>query len=239
MARSPNSKVLPFPTTNQGRLDAIKLHKQAILNKQPIPYFIKEDGTTYYVDNKGKGRYAFNDLATKLRNEASRKATKKSLTPTLSDYTSVFGEEKGPTMYAEEQARLKKIYRVTPTQTHDVDHIASQADKGPHHSRNLRAQNLARNRSEGQRGLTQQQRSDMLIGSTPKEHIATQGPQMTPRQRQTYLRVGFATSGGGVKLQPVPNAPTQRQILGQVLAGAATATKTIDTGLGGFPVKIP
>tara|TARA_S200002703_G_C3711874_1_gene218637 strand:- start:48 stop:767 length:720 start_codon:yes stop_codon:yes gene_type:complete len=239
MARSPNSKVLPFPATDQERLDAIKLHKQAVSNKQPIPYFIKEDGTTHYVDNKGRGRYAFNDLATKLRNEASRKATKKSLTPTLSDYKNVFGEEKGPTMYAEEQARLKKIYRVTPTATHDVDHIASQADKGPHHSRNLRAQNLARNRSEGQRGLTQQQRSDMLIGKTPKEHIAIQGPQMTPRQRQTYLKVGLATSGGGVKLKPMPTAPTKRQVLGKVLAGVATSTKTVDTGLDGLPIKIP
>ena len=201
MARSPNSKVLPFPTTKQERLDAIKLHKQAVLNKQSIPYFIKKDGTTHYVDNKGRNRYGFNDLATKLRNEASSKAAKKSLTPTLSDYKSVFGDEKGSTMYAEEQARLKKIYRVTPTATHDVDHIASKADGGPHHSRNLRSQNSSRNRSEGQRGLTQQQRSDMLIGRTPKEHIATQGPKMTPKQRQNYLKVGVASSRGGVKLQ--------------------------------------
>tara|TARA_B100001939_G_C16801440_1_gene555837 strand:- start:53 stop:850 length:798 start_codon:yes stop_codon:yes gene_type:complete len=69
-----------------------------------------------------------------------------------------------------------------------------------------------------------------------------QQPLPTARQKsQAFqrLRVQLATSGGGVKLQPVPNAPTKRQILGQVLAGAATATKTIDTGLGGFPIKIP
>ena len=211
MGRSPNSKVLPFPTTKEERLNAIKLHQQANQNNQPIPYFVKPDGTTHYVDNKGRGKYGFNDLATKLRNEASRKATKKSLTPTIADYEEIFGKQKGPKMYAEEQERLKKIYRVTPTATHDVDHIASQADKGPHHSRNLRAQNLARNRSEGQRGLTQQQRSDMLIGQTPKQHIALQGPKMTPFQRQNYLKVGLATSGGGIRLQ----------VLGQAVPGSS------------------
>lgn len=201
MGRSPNSQVLPFPTTNQERLDAIELHKQASQNNQPIPYFIKEDGTTHYVDNKGRGRFAFNDLATKLRNEASRKAAKKSLTPTLDNFTEIFGEERGAKMYEVEQARLKQIYRVTPTATHDVDHIASQADKGPHHSRNLRAQELSRNRSEGQRGLTERQRADNLIGPDPKTHIALQGPMMTPKQRQQNLRGQFVGRNGGVRFQ--------------------------------------
>lgn len=201
MGRSPNSQVLPFPTTNQERLDAIKLHKQASQNNQPIPYFIKEDGTTHYVDNKGRGRFAFNDLATKLRNEASRKAAKKSLTPTLADFNEIFGEERGAKMYEVEQARLKQIYRVTPTATHDVDHIASQADKGPHHSRNLRAQELSRNRSEGQRGLSERQRADNLIGPDPKTHIAMQGPMMTPFQRQQNLRGQFVGRGGTINFQ--------------------------------------
>ena len=201
MGRSPDSQVLPFPTTSQERLDAIKLHKQASQNNQPIPYFIKEDGTTHYVDNKGRGKYGFNDLATKLRNEASRKAKKKSLTPTLNHFTEIFGEERGPKMYEVEQERLKKIYRVTPTATHDVDHIASQADKGPHHSRNLRAQELSRNRSEGQRGLTERQRADNLIGPDPKTHIAMQGPMMTPKQRQQNLRGEFVGRGGSIRFQ--------------------------------------
>ena len=206
MGRSPNSQVLPFPTTSQERLDAIELHKQAVLNKQPIPYFLKENGTTHYIENKGlnkRGRriFGFNDLATKLRNEANRKAQKKSLTPTLDHFTEIFGEERGPKMYEVEQERLKKIYRVTPTATHDVDHIASQADKGPHHSRNLRAQELSRNRSEGQRGLTERQRADNLIGPDPKTHIALQGPMMTPKQRQQNLRGQFVGRNGGVRFQ--------------------------------------
>lgn len=206
MGRSPNSQVLPFPTTSQERLDAIELHKQAVLNKQPIPYFLKEDGTTHYIENKGKNKrgrrvFGFNDLATKLRNEANRKAQKKSLTPTLDHFTEIFGEERGPKMYEVEQERLKKIYRVTPTATHDVDHIASQADKGPHHSRNLRAQELSRNRSEGQRGLTERQRADNLIGPDPKTHIAMQGPMMTPKQRQQNLRGQFVGRNGGIRFQ--------------------------------------
>lgn len=205
MGRSPDSQVLPFPTTSQERLDAIELHKQAVLNKQPIPYFIKEDGTTHYIENKGKKRgrrtYGFNDLATKLRNEANAKAKKKSLTPTLDHFTEIFGEERGPKMYEVEQERLKHIYRVTPTATHDVDHIASKADKGPHHSRNLRAQQSSRNRSEGQRGLTERQRADNLIGPDPKTHIAMQGPMMTPKQRQQNLRGEFVGRSGGIRFQ--------------------------------------
>lgn len=181
-------QILPYPTSPSERAAAKRAHIQAIEQGKPIPHFKDEKNKLHYFDNKGGGRLMLNNLGTKLRNEANRRAAKKNLTPSEADYIDVWGNDKGRQLYKNEQAKLKKIYTVTPTATHDVDHINSQADGGVHHSRNLRMQNSSRNRSEGQRGLTAEQKNALMVGNTPKEHIALQGPQMTPQQRQSLLR---------------------------------------------------
>lgn len=195
-------QILPYPTSQKERTAAKQAHIKAVEAGKPIPHFKDSSNKLHYFDNKGSGRLQLNNLGTKLRNEANRKAAKKNLTPSELDYIDVYGNDKGRQLYKAEQAKLKKIYSVTPSATHDVDHINSQADGGVHHSRNLRAQNKSRNRSEGQRGLNTNLKTSLLVGNTPKEHISLQGPQVTPRQRQALLRGAsnvFEVGGGVVK----------------------------------------
>lgn len=181
-------QVLPFPSSNRDKQNALKKHQEAQRRGLPIPHFKKKDGSVHYFDNKGDGRFQFNDLATKLANEAARRANKKASKPTLDHYTEAYGPKLGKQLFDAEQKALKKAYRHTPSATHDVDHINSQADGGVHHSSNLRAQNRHNNRSEGQRGLTAEQRVALKQASTPQDQVRMQGPNMTPYQRQRFLR---------------------------------------------------
>ena len=180
-------QVLPFPSSNRDKQNALKKHQEAQRRGLPIPHFRKKDGSIHYFDNKGNG-YRFNDLATKLANEAARKANKTASKPTLEHYTEAYGSKLGKQLFDAEQKALKKAYRNTPSTTHDVDHINSFADGGVHHSRNLRAQNKTTNRSEGARGLTLDQKVALNQASTPQDQIRLQGPNMTPYQRQKFLR---------------------------------------------------
>ena len=181
-------QVLPFPSSNRDKQNALKKHQEAQRRGLPIPHFKKKDGSIHYFDNKGNGQYHFNDLATKLANEAARKANKTASKPTLEHYIEAYGSKLGKQLFDAEQKALKKAYRHTPSATHDVDHINSSADGGVHHSRNLRAQNKSTNRSEGARGLTPDQKVALNQASTPQDQIRLQGPNMTPYQRQRYLR---------------------------------------------------
>lgn len=181
-------QVLPFPSSNRDKQNALKKHQEAQRRGLPIPHFKKKDGSIHYFDNKGNGSFQFNDLATKLANEAARKANKKASKPTIEHYTEAYGSKLGKQLFDAEQKALQKAYRYTPSATHDVDHINSQADGGVHHSSNLRAQNRSNNRSEGQRGLTADQKVALKQANTPQEQVRMQGPNMTPYQRQRYLR---------------------------------------------------
>lgn len=236
-------QVLPFPSSNRDKQNALKKHQEAQRRGLPIPHFKKKDGSIHYFDNKGNG-YRFNDLATKLANEAARKANKTASKPTLEHYTEAYGSKLGKQLFDAEQQALKKAYRHTPSATHDVDHINSSADGGVHHSSNLRAQNKSNNRSQGARGLTAEQKIALKQADNPKDQIRLQGPNMTPYQRQAVINgnltskagtIGYvakqhdmpkATWGGRQELlleqetplpKPMGTAPTQRQVAGDLL----------------------
>ncbi len=166
--------------------EAVKIHKLAQELGQPIPHFFDDDGVLFYLDRNGKkagGNQYFRNLGAKLSAEAKRKALKNKRTPTLDLYTRVYGEKTGTDLYKTEQAKLKHIYTTTPTATHDVDHINSMASGGVHHSRNLRPQESALNRSEGARGLTPEAKNALMLADDVEDQIRLQGPPVISRIR--------------------------------------------------------
>ena len=98
-ARVARGLTFPFPTDKAARNKAIQDHLQSRSEGGPMHYFLKDDGSIHYLDNKGGGKYGFDDLANKLHNEAKRRARKLEATPTLEDYVQVFGDEKGSYLF--------------------------------------------------------------------------------------------------------------------------------------------
>lgn len=226
-------RAVPFPTTQADREAAKKLHLKSRADGSDIPYFIKPDGSVHYLDNKGGGKLGFNDLGTKLANEAARQAKKRSSMPTLEMYIDVFGADTGKELFEQERQKLKNIYKYTDSSQFDVDHINSSADGGVHHSRNLRMQNASRNRSEGARGLSPEVKTGMNLVDDPKTQIAMQGPDLTAKQRQIYIdsdggSVSRLTSKGGT-ISFKGNAMRNLALLGLV-AGVAHAGDAFAAG---------
>jgi len=200
MAEKPK-EVLPFPTTKEEKEAARRLHRERQAQGRRIPYFQKEDGSFHYLDNK-KGALHFNDLATKLKNEAARRARKLNATPLLEDYISVYGEQLGKELFAAENAQLTNLYRSTNSLTHDVDHMHSLKSGGMHHSNNLRAQLASENRSEGARTLTPETKNALMVADDKIDQIKLSGPKLTPDQTKKVFATYEVAGGVTTKLAP-------------------------------------
>ena len=200
MAEKPK-EVLPFPTTKEEKEAARRLHRERQAQGRRIPYFQKEDGSFHYLDNK-KGALHFNDLATKLKNEAARRAKKLNATPLLEDYISVYGEQLGKELFAAENAQLTNLYRSTNSLTHDVDHMHSLKSGGMHHSNNLRAQLASENRSEGARTLTPETKNALMVADDKIDQIKLSGPKLTPDQTKKVFATYEVAGGVTTKLAP-------------------------------------
>ena len=182
-ARVARGLTFPFPKSKAERDKVIQNHLDSRSKGGPMHYFVKEDGSIHYVDNKGGGNYAFNDLATKLHNEANRRGRKLDATPTLEDYLHVFGKKNGPKLFQAEQQRLREIYKNADTIINDVDHIDSLGQGGLHYSRNLRELLSSENRSDGARHITDEMRNALLLAQDKRDQIALQGPDVPPPLR--------------------------------------------------------
>ena len=174
--------LFPFPLDKASRDKAVENHLASRSKGGAMHYFVKEDGSIHYLDNKGNG-YRFNDLATKLHNEAKRRATKLQATPTLEDYIQVFGDKNGPQLFQAEQNRLREIYKNADTSINDVDHIDSLGQGGLHYSRNLRELLSSENRSDGARHITDEMRNALLLAQDKRDQISLQGPDLPPALR--------------------------------------------------------
>lgn len=165
-----------------------KFVNHAKTNGLPIPY-LEYEGKRYYYQSRGRGLV---DLSTKLGAVAAKTAREEAKTPSLKDYTDVFGPEKGPQMYQEEQAALKAIKpgikgSKTP-KGYSRGHIRADAEGGFWHTRNLKLENTVRNAQQRQQVIPKTVEQVLnLHGTTNKEHIALQGPETTPLQRQGLL----------------------------------------------------
>jgi len=179
----------PFPKTKEEKLKALLIHKAAKEKGERIPYFTGkvDPSDVHYFDNKGKGKFGLNDLNIKLKNEASRAALKKNLTPTLENYTNAWGMDQGKALYDQEQVALKGVYKKNNPLFQDVDHINSQADGGVHASRNLRSQDLSLNRSEGARKFPKFKQAFLGTNVSPQDYPKLHGPWPAEEMRNNII----------------------------------------------------
>ena len=179
----------PFPRTKEEKLKALQIHKAAKEKGERIPYFTGkvDPSDVHYFDNKGKGKFGLNDLNIKLKNEASRAALKKNLTPTLENYTNAWGMDQGKALYDQEQVALKGVYKKNNPLFQDVDHINSQADGGVHASRNLRSQDLSLNRSEGARKFPKFKQEFLGTNVSPQDYPKLHGPWPAEEMRNNII----------------------------------------------------
>ena len=179
----------PFPKTKEEKLKALLIHKAAKEKGERIPYFTGkvDPSDVHYFDNKGKGKFGLNDLNIKLKNEASRAALKKNLTPTLENYTNAWGMDQGKALYDQEQVALKGVYKKNNPLFQDVDHINSQADGGVHASRNLRSQDLSLNRSEGARKFPKFKQAFLGTNVAPQDYPKLHGPWPAEEMRNNII----------------------------------------------------
>lgn len=162
--------ILPFPETPQQRKRYIDLHLECQRLGKKIPHFEK-NGNRYYIDNKGYGKFGFNNLSTKLCNESNRRGAKLQATPKLSDYIQVFGEDLGKFLHKDEQLKLKKLFKNSPPDCH-LDHIHSLASGGVHHTSNLMYLHMFTNMSEGARILSHTAKEMLQLYDDPIVQIS-------------------------------------------------------------------
>ena len=168
---------LPFPVTKEERQAAFELHLERRSKKLSSPLFYKDD-TPYFVDNKGD-YYAFRGRDSKYNTNAKRRSDKLNLTPTKQDYFNQFGERIGQELFDKEQIDSLEQYKQRLPGEH-VDHIVPVSRGGINHSRARRIIPGILNLIEGARDVSFAKRNALMIGSTPQEHIALQGPVPTP-----------------------------------------------------------
>ena len=161
-----------------------KAVNQAKANNLPPPY-LNYNGEDYYYQSRGK---SLTRLSGKLEVVANKTATELAQTPKLEDYIAVFGEELGQQQFDAEQARMAKINKNTG-KGFSRGHIRPNAQGGAWHSRNLRLEDLETNaQNRVQTNPPGVEEALLLHGGTNQEHISLQGPQPTPKARQSMLR---------------------------------------------------
>ena len=184
---------LPKPTSPIARAQALRFHNRMKAAGKDIPHFFDEDGVRFYIDRDGKGNQNFRNLGSKLAVEAGRQQRAAERTPTIQDYTDVYGPKLGKQLFKTERRRLSQMYSNYNPATQDIDHIDSMASGGMNISRNLRPMDSRQNRSEGARKLTSTQKTAVLSGAPDvKTAIQQQGPVMTTAQTNKYLQTGSA-----------------------------------------------
>jgi hypothetical protein len=187
---------LPKPTNPIAKAQALRFHNRQVSLGKEIPHFFDENGVRFYIDRRGAssggGQY-FRNLGSKLAVEAGRQQRAAERTPTIEDYQSVYGDKLGKDLFKAERIRLSQMYSNYNPSTQDIDHIDSMASGGMNISRNLRPMDASKNRSEGARKLTPEQKTAVLSGAPDvRTAIRQQGPVMTTQQTNKFLDTGKA-----------------------------------------------
>jgi len=194
-------------------------HLQAKESGDPIPYFRDETGRLRYLDRKGvdkktgEVRYGFVDLSTKLEREARFAAQQLELTPQLSLYQEIFGEDIGRQVFLDELSKSRAIFDTTDSSLYDIDHMGSKKFKYPHLARNLNPQLSVYNRGEGARELTPEQETALrVVRDDLRTTLQLQGPELTQQQKDSVMgrNVGGQT-----------NAVELKRMSGQIRLGRA------------------
>ena len=150
---------------------------------------LEYNGESYFLDNKGKnhGGWRLRNRGSHSAQGSKRRAMQKDAVPTKADYQDTYGKRKGAQLYAEYKRKMNKIWSTRGIPFMDIDHMNSLASGGIEHPNNLRLQNSSRNRSEGARQLTADQKNKLMLANNVRDQIKVQGPKTTPKQRQRIL----------------------------------------------------
>ena len=181
-------------------------------------------GQKYFLDNKGEkwGGWRLRNRGSHSAQGSKRRAMQRDAVPTKQDYQEVYGKRRGAQLFQQYKKDMARIWATRGTIRMDVDHMNSLASGGIEHPLNLRLQESSRNRSEGARVLTPEQKNALMLADTKKDQISVQGPKTTPRQRQQILDPKpkpkkIVTKRGGIAFRDV-----------------ISNSSAIDSTLGGF-----
>jgi hypothetical protein len=164
------------------------------------PGYLVYNGQKWFYNRGGtKGPDGVKDLSLrslsgKLNLEKKYADTRNIQTPTLEDYETAF-PGKGKQMFEAEQLKRKQQVNVQKDAikrtgvNFDLDHMRPNMNEGRTHSRNFRLMNAGRNRLEqNRRPISPEQLTALKQDATNNiDYIKTEGPELTPRQRQTII----------------------------------------------------
>ena len=196
------------PKVGRGRVpnDVLARYRKAINQAKAsgqAPPYLNYNGERYYYQSRGKSLV---HLGTKLDVVAAKTQRELDKTPTLEDYRAVFGGKEGAIQFQYEQERMARINQNTP-KGYSRGHIRPDVDGGMWHSRNLKLEKGTRADGTGnyqKRAAANPAGSEALLNlhaNTTREHIALQGPNPNPRQRQQILE-GADSVSRSMKIRP-------------------------------------
>lgn len=191
---------------------------------------LEYEGVKYFLDNKGKdhGGWRLRDRASHSAQSSSYRAQQKNAKPTKADYQKIYGKRKGAQQFALYRAEMRRIWATRGTPGMDIDHMNSLASGGIEHPNSMRLQQKSRNRSEGARRLTPEQKNALMLADNIPDQISVQGPETTPKQRQNILE-GFKQQRqrlqfGGISdnLPEIQDEFSTKPAIGSTLGGGRT-----------------
>ena len=232
MAAKQEPSYFVYPTNAEEKEQAYAVFKFAKENGIARPQYIDEDGTVWRWDNKSTGGlydgHGLIRTATKYNRNQRDRARRLDQSLSEADFEEAW-PGKGKDLYKAEVERQKTI-SASRQDSEDIDHYWSLNSGGFHVSNNLRRQDSAANRSEGDRGAPHElEQAAYMLAETKADQVRLQGPRFAPGSS-----VELVYNGGKAALKYVlPRfnvASNAIEILNQAQSGS-----TLDNALNAIP----
>jgi|TARA_B100000085_G_C18478523_1_gene486246 hypothetical protein len=182
MAKQEDVSYFVYPTDAEEKDQAYAVFKFAKENGIARPQYIDADGEVWRWDNKGGGQHDGHRLirtSIKYNRNARDRARRLDQSLSQADFEEAW-PGKGADLYQAEVERQKQIFE-SRQDTEDIDHYWSLNSGGFHVSNNLRRQDSAANRSEGDRGVPHElEQAAYMLAETKADQVRLQGPRFAP-----------------------------------------------------------
>ena len=183
MAAKQEPSYFVYPADSEEKDLAYAVFQYAKKNGIARPQYIDDDGTVWRWDNKSTGgKYDGHGLirvATKYNRNQRDRARRLGQSFTVDDFESAW-PGRGADLYQAEVERQKQI-TASRQPNEDIDHFWSLNSGGFHVSNNLRPQDAAQNRSEGDRGApTEIEQAAYMLADNKMDQLRLQGPRFAP-----------------------------------------------------------
>ena len=182
MAKREDVSLFVYPTDAEQKDQAYAVFKFAKENGIARPQYIDEDGTVWRWDNKGGGKHDGHRLmrtSIKYNRNSRDRARRLDQSLTQADFEEAW-PGKGADLYQAEVDRQKQIFD-SREDSEDIDHYWSLNSGGFHVSNNLRRQDSAANRAEGDRGAPHElEQAAYMLAETKADQVRLQGPRFAP-----------------------------------------------------------